>query len=179
VVLAAGAGDREAWEALVLRYGSLVRSRVRAFRLPEADAQDAVQETWLRLVENLHRLRDPECLPGWLATTARRECLRLLQCPPPAVLAEAETVADPAPGPEQQVLEAETVREVRDGLARLPLQSTLLLHELFADDRRPYAEIAQRSGMAVGSIGPKRARVLAQLRRNLRHYAVPYADYIG
>jgi len=167
VVLAAGAGDREAWEALVLRYGSLVRSRVRAFRLQEADAQDAMQETWLRLAENIRRLRDPECLPGWLATTARRECLRLLQHSPQAVLAEAKTVADPAPGPEQQVLEAETVREVRDGLATLSPHGRMLLCELFAEDRPPYAEIAQRSGMAVGSIGPKRARLLTQLRRNL------------
>ncbi len=167
VVMAANAGDREAWEALVLRYGSLVRSRVRAFRLQEADAQDAVQGTWLRLVENIHRLRDPECLPGWLVTTAWRECLRLLQHSPQAVQAEAEAVADPAPGPEQQILDAEAIREVRDGIAKLPLRTRMLLRELFAEDRPPYAEIAHRSGMAIGSIGPKRARVLRQLRCNL------------
>jgi RNA polymerase sigma factor (sigma-70 family) len=168
VVVAAGAGDGAAWEALVLRYGGLVRAKVRGFRLQDADAQDAMQATWLRLAENIHRLRDPECLPGWLATTARRECLRLLQCSSrQALLTEAEAVADPTPGPEQQVLDAEAIREVLAGLAKLPLHSKTLLRELFAEDRPRYAEIAHRSGMAVGSIGPKRARVLTQLRRNL------------
>ena len=57
LVLAAGAGDQQAWAELVLRYESLVWARVRAFRLQEADALDAVQETWLRLAENIRRLR--------------------------------------------------------------------------------------------------------------------------
>ena len=168
VVVAAGAGDRDAWEALVLRYDSLVQSRVRAFRLQEADAQDAMQQTWLRLAEHIRRIRDPERLPGWLATTARRECLRLLQrSARQEPLAEAEAVADPDPGPEQRVLDAETIREVRDGLAELPLQSQLLLRALFAEDRLRYAEIAHRAGMPIGSIGPTRARALVQLRRTL------------
>ena len=41
-----------------------------------ADAEDAAQTVWLRLVDQLDRLRDPDALPGWLATTTRRECLR-------------------------------------------------------------------------------------------------------
>ncbi|MDQ4020382.1 MAG: hypothetical protein M3257_01845 [Actinomycetota bacterium] len=50
---------------------------MRSFRLQEADALDAVQMTWLRLAENAHRVQFPEKLGGWLATTARRECLRI------------------------------------------------------------------------------------------------------
>ena len=168
LVLAAGAGDQRAWAELVLRYESLVWARVRAFRLQEADALDAVQETWLRLAENIRRLRDPEALPGWLSTTARRECLRLLQRSARlAAPAEVDAVADPAAGPEQHVLDAEVSREVRDRLAELPPRSRLLLRALFADDPPRYTEIAQRSGMAVGSIGPTRARALTQLRRTL------------
>src|SRR5262249_15199701 len=152
----------------VLRYGSLVWARVRAFRLQEADALDAVQQTWLRLVENIHQLRDPERLPGWLSTTATRECLQLLQRSMRlAASPDLEAVADPAAGPGQRVLDAEASREVQDRLAELPAHSQWLLRELFADDPPRYTEIAHRSGRAVGSIGPTRARALTQLRRML------------
>ena len=61
------------------RFSGLVWATARAHRLSSADAADVVQTTWLRLVENLDRIREPEALGGWLATTARRECLRLLR----------------------------------------------------------------------------------------------------
>jgi DNA-directed RNA polymerase specialized sigma24 family protein len=56
----------------------MVFGKARAFALQEADALDAVQMTWLRLAENIHRIQHPERLGGWLATTAARECLRIL-----------------------------------------------------------------------------------------------------
>lgn len=64
-----------AWGELLRRYGKLVSTTVRSFRLLEADALDAIQLTWLRLAENAERVQYPERLGGWLATTARRECL--------------------------------------------------------------------------------------------------------
>lgn len=57
---AARHGDQAAWDALVADYTNLVWSIARGFRLETADAHDAVQMTWLRLVENLHRIRS-----GW------------------------------------------------------------------------------------------------------------------
>src|SRR5262249_29116411 len=76
---AARQGNRAAWDALVARFNGLVWSIARGYRLGDADAHDAVQMTWLRLVENLDRIADPERLAAWLATTARRECLQLLR----------------------------------------------------------------------------------------------------
>ena len=71
-------GDRQAWDALVERYAPLIWSICRRHRLSQADADDVAQSVWLRLVDQLDRVRDPAALPGWLATTARRECLRVL-----------------------------------------------------------------------------------------------------
>ena len=71
-------GDRQAWDALVERYAPLIWSICRRHRLGRADADDVGQSVWLRLVDQLDRVRDPAALPGWLATTARRECLRVL-----------------------------------------------------------------------------------------------------
>ena len=73
------AGDQDAWEAIVDRFSGLVWATARAHRLSRADAADVAQTTWLRLVENLDRIRDPERLGGWLATTARRESLRAIR----------------------------------------------------------------------------------------------------
>src|SRR3954447_6349402 len=79
LVAAAAEGDQVAWNGLVDRFNGLVWSVARAHRLGAADASDVVQTTWLRLVENLGRLQDPERVGAWLATTARRECLRTLR----------------------------------------------------------------------------------------------------
>ena len=79
LVRAAAAGDQRAWEALVGRFGGLVWSVARAHGLSRADAADVSQTAWLRLVEHLHRLRDPERVGTWLASTARHEALRILR----------------------------------------------------------------------------------------------------
>ena len=75
----AAAGNSGAWDEIVSRYSGLVWAVARGFALSMADAADVSQTTWLRLVEHLGRLREPEHLGGWLATTARHECLRTLR----------------------------------------------------------------------------------------------------
>src|SRR5260370_34307535 len=100
LVAAATGGDQEAWAALVERYTSLLWSVARSYRLPEADASDVVQTTWLRLVEHLDRIADPERLPGWLATTARRECMRLVRRAGREAYAAPAHVPHRAPAPD-------------------------------------------------------------------------------
>ena len=72
-------GERQAWDALVERYAPLIWSICRKYQLDAADAEDAAQSIWLKLVDHLGSLRDPAALPGWLATTTRRECGRILR----------------------------------------------------------------------------------------------------
>src|SRR4249919_3925808 len=79
LVTRARTGDKRAWDALVERYAPLIWSICRRYRLGRADAEDVGQSFWLRLVEQLGRVRDPRALAGWLATTTRRECGRVLR----------------------------------------------------------------------------------------------------
>ncbi|MGH3924221.1 MAG: RNA polymerase sigma factor [Pseudonocardiaceae bacterium] len=170
LLLAAGKGDQWAWDEIVLRYGGLVSATVRSFRLQNADALDAIQMTWLRLMTNLHRLQDPERLSGWLATTARRECLSVIrQSKRTAYRDELTlgTVTDQSANPEQHFLAAETALALRSLVAELPLRARILLQALFSDSPPSYAEIARTTGIPVGSIGPTRARALRQLRQLL------------
>jgi len=67
-------GEQQAWDALVERYAPLIWSICRRYRLERADAEDVSQAVWFTLVARLDHLRDPAALPGWLATTTRREC---------------------------------------------------------------------------------------------------------
>ncbi|MGH3777256.1 MAG: RNA polymerase sigma factor [Pseudonocardiaceae bacterium] len=160
-------GDPAAWEEIVFRYGKLVSTMVRSFRLQEADALDAVQMTWLRLAENAHQVQSPEKLGGWLATTARRECLRILrQAKPTPDLTNMtpETVADPSAGPEQQVIDTDTARRLWNLVAELSPRRKTLLQALFTDSPHSYAEVARTVGIPLGAIGPTRARALQQLQ---------------
>ena len=78
VTRAAGADER-AWNELVDRYAPLVWSICVRYQLGGADIEDVGQTVWLGLVEQLanEKLREPAALPGWLATTTQRECLRV------------------------------------------------------------------------------------------------------
>ena len=164
---AAARGDNRAWEEIVRRYGGLVTATVRTFRLQEADAADAEQRTWLRLVEHHRRLHEPEHLGGWLTTTATRECLAILRAQRTVVdLADLDAV--PADHDlEQHVVDADEAARLWNVVTLLPPRGRAVVHALFADERTPYAEIARATGIPVGSLGPTRARVLRQLRRLL------------
>ncbi len=166
-------GDAAAWDEIFRRYGKLVSSTVRSFRLQEADALDAVQMTWLRLAENAHRVQFPERLGGWLATTARRECLHILRQVKPVpglVDITPDTVADTSVGPEQHVIEADTAQTLRKLVAELSPRRRTLVQMLFTDHPCSYAELAQTAGIPAGGIGPTRARALRQLRDKLHEH---------
>jgi RNA polymerase sigma factor (sigma-70 family) len=176
LLAAAGRGDRRAWEEIVRRYEGLVAATVRSFRLQAADAADAQQRTWLRLVEHHRRVRDPEHLGGWLATTATRECLGILRAHRATVdLADVDP-ADPA-DVEQRVVDADEAAHLWDAVTLLPPRGQAVVTALFAEERPAYAEVARVTGIPVGSLGPTRARVLRQLRQLLEEPAPTDAAY--
>jgi RNA polymerase sigma factor (sigma-70 family) len=167
LVARAREGDHSAWNELVERYAPLVWSVCRRHRLSDADCEDVGAAVWLRLVEQLDRLREPAALPGWLATTTRRECLRLLRAQQRQIPVEDDPFPDEAVAASDEWLLAEERRlALRRGFATLPERCRRLLELLFADPPVPYARIGERLGMRVGGIGPSRMRCLELLRRS-------------
>jgi RNA polymerase sigma factor (sigma-70 family) len=168
LVSRARGGDQDAWNAIVERYLPLVCGLARRYRLSDADGDDVCQTVWLRLVEQLGALREPAALPGWIATTTRNECFRLLAARKrmtpvdPGESVALAGVTDDVAG--NDLLAAEQRQALRDGLAELPAARRELLLILLADPPVPYADISERLGIPVGSIGPTRARALEQLR---------------
>ena len=78
MVRRAAEGDRQAWERLVDHYARLIWGITNEFRLVESDGADVAQTTWLRLLQHIDRIENPERVGEWLAATARNECLRVL-----------------------------------------------------------------------------------------------------
>jgi RNA polymerase sigma factor (sigma-70 family) len=169
LVTRAREGDQEAWYALVERYAPLVWSICRRHGLGHADAENVGQNVWLKLVRQLDSIREPTALPGWLATTARRECARVLH-PVPGLhdagyLRDSATVPDDCAEPvDQELSVAERHAALCEAFLRLPPCCRRLISVLIEDPPLSYAEISARLGISVGSIGPTRRRCLDKLR---------------
>jgi RNA polymerase sigma factor (sigma-70 family) len=179
LVAEAGRGSQEAWNDLVARFGSLVWAIARAHGLDQADAGDVSQTTWLRLVENLDRIRDPEKVGAWLASTARNECLRLLRRAGRHVpLDEGTDVEDGSAGPEIETHLLETERDAAlwRAFRRLGNRCRMLLRLLMSDPPASYDEVSAATGWPLGSIGPTRARCLQQLRRHAAAVGIAPGD---
>jgi RNA polymerase sigma factor (sigma-70 family) len=167
----AAAGDQTAWDTLVEDFSQMLWAVVSGFRLGHADTAEVVQTTWLRLVENLDRIKQPEALGGWLATTARREALRLLRLRRREPVVEDGDIYEPIvpaePGPEARALDADRERSLWNAFRRLPEQCRTLLY-LLSVAALSYSELAATLDIPIGGIGPTRARCLARLRRLLQ-----------
>lgn len=166
----AAAGDRQAWQELVGRYTGMLHAITRSYGLDPSTSADVVQTTWLRLVEHLGTLRDPRAVGGWLATTARRECLlavRNRRRELPVEQVDDFCPSDSDHSPEGEVVARDRDARVRAAFHRLPAQDRRLLACLMVAPRPRYADVSAGLGLPVGSIGPTRARSLSRLRREL------------
>ena len=162
------AGETGAWCDLVETYSGLIRSVGRTHRLADADVADVVQTTWLRAFEHFERLRQPERLPAWLVTVARRESLRLLRNDKRCTPVEMEVLAEI---PDAQSVEAKLLAEERNAqlwraVRALPPRQRQTLSLLAQEPDASYETIGSALGMPVGSIGPTRLRALSRLRSN-------------
>ncbi len=170
LLAAAAGGNQAAWNRLVDRFERLVWSVARGFRLSDADAADVCQTTWLRLVEHLQSINDPERLAGWLATTAKREAISVLRKRDrevPVFDTPDDEDGDADQDPERQTIVQDEYRELWTAFAALSERCRSLLRVLAVSPLENYAQMAAALGMPVGSIGPTRARCLGRLRARL------------
>jgi RNA polymerase sigma factor (sigma-70 family) len=168
LVLGARRGDTAAWTMLLGRFDRGLRAIARSYRLGTADVDDVVQITWERLYRQIGALREPAALGGWLATTTRREAMRVLQRHVREQLSDDPALGDVAEGspPEAVVLAAEQRAVLGRALATLSGRQRDLLTLLAMEPDADYRHISTTLNMPLGSIGPLRARGLARLRRH-------------
>jgi RNA polymerase sigma factor (sigma-70 family) len=171
LVTRAAGSDPAAWNEIVERYAPLVWSICIRFGLSNHDREDVAQNVWLLLVEQLGKLREPAALPGWLATTTHRECLRVVTVTRKTErlgtgLDDAPQIVDHTIIIDEEILMAERNAALRAAFAELPPKCQQLLGMLTKDPPCSYAEISATLDIAVGSIGPQRARCLERMRKS-------------
>jgi len=167
LITAARRGDGTAWGRLVEEFSPMLRGIARSYRLAPSDVDDVVQETWIALHANIEGIRNPDALPGWLATTVRRRSLKLLQaagreqlsCDVPVEATDHRT-------PEQAMLAAERRQVFARAVSALPIQQRRVVTALAARPDLDYRQLASLLRMPIGSLGPTRARGLASLERD-------------
>ena len=168
-------GEVCAWEALLARYGGLLYSIALRSGLSPEDAADIFQTVCIILLEKLPTLREPGKLHGWLVTTAKRECWRLLRLRQAPLIGLADLPdqgenLEPPPGqeqlPEDQLLLLEQQHKVRAGLKTLGPRCQKLLWALYyAREPLSHQAIGRLLDVSSNSVGRLRARCLERLRR--------------
>ncbi len=165
LLVLAAKGERSAWDALVGRFGQMVWSVARGFHLDEATAKDVTQTVWLKLVENIDSINDPERLPGWLATTARREALRVAKARERDVPSEFQfDVEDRGPSLDELLIDDEENRLVVRAFETLDGACREMLRMMTIEPPLSYEELSELTGRPIGSLGPTRARCLGKLK---------------
>lgn len=160
-------GDERAWRTLVDTLKGVVWKTLYGFDMSEEDRKDAFASTFFRLHERLDSIREPEKLPGWLATTARNEAHTVLRRKSKLVpVAELPMGAFTSGDHDTALLDDELLQALRSAFSSLPAKAQAVLRLVCADPPIPYDEISQILDMPRGSIGSLRRRYLEQLRRS-------------
>ncbi|HEV7808848.1 MAG TPA: sigma-70 family RNA polymerase sigma factor [Solirubrobacteraceae bacterium] len=165
LVCAARAGDDGAWSSLVRRFDRRLRAIARSYRLAPSDVDDVVQATWLSLLEDIRRVREPAAIAGWLETVARRNAMRQCYSRNRETLSDDPRLGDQphSSDPAANVLAAERRAALAGAMAALPGRHSQLMMVLLDRPALGYRQVSELLSMPVGSIGPIRARSLVRL----------------
>lgn len=164
-------GEEGAWKEVIGRYERLVFSIPLSYGLSREDAADIAQLCFTILIENLERLEATN-LGGWLSTVARRQTWRRMERRGKEHTVEEDDLVQVGGllgGEKDRRIERRELVMTLDGaLSELDERCRMLIMALYLETEEPsYEEVAERLGMAVGSIGPTRARCLQKLREML------------
>lgn len=167
-------GDAVAWDGIVDEFGGVMWHWARSAGLDRGDAEDVVQNVWFRLADRGHAIEDPRRLPGWLATTTKREAQarrhRLRRVSPIDDLDHEYESAFPGEDtpamrhdPESAAMSSDLRTRLTEAYWTLNERCRELL-TLVWDPALSYAAIAEAMNTTVGAIGPMRLRCLERLR---------------
>ncbi|HET6933586.1 MAG TPA: sigma-70 family RNA polymerase sigma factor [Candidatus Angelobacter sp.] len=163
-------GDERAWNRLIDKYKRLIYSVPVKYGLSPEDSADIFQNVCVDLFTNLAKLRKIESLRSWLITVATHKCFHYKKQQRQDVELDAmerEVAEDVAAAPEI-VQEIQEEQAVRDAIQKLSPRCADLVRMLFFEQPPlPYAEVAQKLGLATGSIGFIRGRCLSRLQKIL------------
>ena len=167
-------GNDEAWAALIDKYKNLIFSIPLKYGATREDAADLFQAVCLEIFSELSNLRNPGALRSWLIKVTVHKCFHWKRKQRQRSEKEVEgmdqedlgeKVAAASP---EFIEQLEREQKIRDAVARLPARCNEMIRLLFYQQPPiPYSELAQRLGLATGSIGFIRGRCLKRLQKIL------------
>ncbi|MGE5323925.1 MAG: RNA polymerase sigma factor, partial [Actinomycetota bacterium] len=150
-------GDEKAWNRLIDKYKRLIYSVPVKYGLSPDDAADIFQNVCVDLFTNLGKLRKIESIRSWLITVATHKCFYYKKHQRQDVELDAmeqEMAEEIAPAAPQVMQEVQEEQAVRDAIQHLSPRCAELVRMLFFEQPPlPYTEVAQKLGLATGSIG--------------------------
>lgn len=159
------AGETQLFEVLMRRHAARVfRAAMSILRNP-ADAEEVVQESFVRAYVHLAGLHDLDCFPGWISRIAAHQALRR------AKRAAQRVPMDPcllvaADNPERNALVRERVKHLHEAVFRLPRQyrEVVILRDLQEVDTTVAAKSLR---LSVANVKVRLHRAHLMLRREL------------
>ena len=174
----ARSGSRQAFGDLCLRYSAMLRQRIFQIVRHQQDAEDVVQETFLKAYQHLPTFRGACSFSTWLVAIGtnislmllrRRRALRKYSCD--AVTEDGETFVlecrDPAPDPEERCMMSQTSQKVNHAVRGLPPQIRNLLELYYKSDLR-LKDAAKILGIPEATTKSRLLRARGTLRRSLK-----------
>jgi RNA polymerase sigma factor (sigma-70 family) len=168
-------GDESAWNQLVDKYGRLVYWIARQYAPTPAEADDVVQDVFIKVFKALPQLQKQESLAAWLSTIARREAQRSRKRQKQSVELD-ENLWDAADPPLEQIHRQVLREQVHLALLQLDPFTREFLLACMSDPPPTYEALAARVDRPVGSIGPTRARCLKKLQFVLEKMGISKLD---
>ncbi|MBW4654602.1 MAG: sigma-70 family RNA polymerase sigma factor [Kaiparowitsia implicata GSE-PSE-MK54-09C] len=174
--------EKLAFSELIRRYQSHV-DRVLYHLAPDwTDRADLAQEVWIRVYRNVKRLQEAGKFRGWLSRIATNlfydELRKRKRVDPPLSLDAPRSMEDgemdweiaaDCPGPADALTTREFYDELKQAIADLPeaFRTTIVLREI---EGMAYEEIAELTGVSLGTVKSRIARARQRLQSQLQPY---------
>lgn len=174
--------DRAAFAELLRRYQPHVDKILYHLAPDWQDRADLAQEVWIRVYRNIKRLQEPAKFRSWLSRITTNlfydELRKRKRVSPPLSLDAPRTLDDgeveweiPAdrPGPDEELTTREFYDKLHEAIAKLPevFRTTIVLREI---EGLPYEEIAEITGVSLGTVKSRIARARQRLQLQLQSY---------
>lgn len=174
--------ERASFSELIRRYQSHVDKVLYHLAPDWSDRADLAQEVWIRVYRNLKRLQEPVKFRGWLSRITTNlfydELRKRKRVSPPLSLDAPRHLHDgemewelPAegPGPDEELVTREFYDQLRGAIADLPeaFRTTIVLREI---EGMAYEEIAEITGVSLGTVKSRIARARQRLQSQLQPY---------
>lgn len=167
LVLRARAGDQGAQAELVQRYRRRLRGFLRGLVGDPWSAEDVLQLVWVKMVTQLHLLREVPRFETWLFTLARNCALdhrRRVRCRPASSFEEGFWAGLPDPSADDRVQEIREALEV--ALRRCGGRDRRLIEQVI--EGTTYQTMADEAGLTLNALKVRLHRLRVHLRREVR-----------